>query len=116
MSLSQCLMSSIVAVSFLCKKRNNEALFPLAFSKGMLAEGLGAALAVVELGIFFGQLHVFTMDAVYLIPDSQIGRAPGPPTERRTRSRDSMVLEDCPPGSWGRFYYPPALFVCSANE
>lgn len=54
------------------------------------------ALAVVGLGICFGQLHVFTMGAVYLIPDSQIGRAPGPPAERRTRSRDLLVLEDCP--------------------
>lgn len=59
MSLSQCVMSSIVTVSFLCKQRNNEAFFPLAFFKWMLAGGLGAALAVVELGIFFGAVACF---------------------------------------------------------
>lgn len=43
MSLSQCFMSSIVAVSFLCKGRTNGAVLSLALFKLALAHGLSAA-------------------------------------------------------------------------
>lgn len=81
----------------------------------MLARGLRAALAVVGGETIFGQLHVFTMDAVDLIPDSRTGRAPGPPAERWTRPRDSGTRRL---SLWklGKVFYPPALLVCGANE
>lgn len=53
MSLSQCFMPSIVTVSFLCKERNNGAIYSLALPKLVLAYGLGTALAVVGGGICF---------------------------------------------------------------
>lgn len=59
MRLSQCFMSSIVTVSFLCKERNNGAIFPLALSKLVLAGRLDAVLAVVGRGICFRTMGGF---------------------------------------------------------
>lgn len=61
MSLSQCFMSSIVTVSFLCKLRNNGAIFTPALPKLALAHRLGAALALVGGGICFRKTAGFMM-------------------------------------------------------
>lgn len=82
MSLSQCFMSSIVTVSFLCQERNNRAIFPLALPKRVLAPGLGAALAAVR-GVCFRDMGGFK-DAVYMIPDSRTGKAYVPRAEKCT--------------------------------
>lgn len=101
MSLSQCFMSSIVTVSFLCQERNNRAIFPLALPKWVLAPGLGAALAAVR-RVCFRDMGGFMMLCTWS-QTQVLGKHMSLELKSVPCRWTFLVLEAHSFGSWGRF-------------